>query len=156
SLMSSINRPSTRNAYVVVLDADTPSPLKPESDEEKGPNNADRGKLEELLKMKKPEPVKVKIDLEDIDQRILALPVPARNYVSLMTGKEGMVYLVEAPEILRQPRSQAEALAFGFLLHRFDLKERKLDKMLDGVSGVSISDNGEKLLYRQQGRWMIS
>jgi tricorn protease len=155
SLMSSINRPSTRSVYLVVLDADTPSPLKRESDEEKGPGS-EKSKLEELLKAKKPAaPVKVKIDLEDLDQRVLALPVPARNYISLLAGKEGNLYLVEAPEILRQPRSPAEAAAMGFTLQRFDLKERKLEKMHEGVTNVSLSDNGEKVLYRQGGRWII-
>ena len=34
--MSSIDRPSTRSVYLVVLSKDDPSPLAPESDEEKG------------------------------------------------------------------------------------------------------------------------
>ncbi len=157
SFMSSINRPSTRSVYLVVLDADTPSPLKPESDEEKGPGS-EKSKLAEMMKAaaaKKPEPVKVKIDLEDIDQRVLALPVPTRNYMGMLVGKEGNLYLLEGPEIFRQPRSPEEARAMGFILHRFDLKERKLEKMHEGVTNVSISDNGDKILYRQAGRWII-
>ncbi len=155
SQMSSINRPTTRNVYLVVLDSATPSPLKRENDEEKG--EPEKSKLvEEMMKAaKKPATPDVKVDLEDIDQRVLALPVPTRNYVGLMVGKEGNVYLVEAPEIIRQPRTPAEAMAFGFTLHRFDLKERKLEKLHDGLQSVTISDNGEKLLYRQRGQWTI-
>ena len=39
----------------------------------------------------------MKIDLENIGQRILALPMPARRYVGLAAGKAGVVYAVEGP-----------------------------------------------------------
>src|SRR4030095_12332825 len=42
--MSILNRPVTRNAYVVVVDKDDPSPLAPESDDEKDPKDADKEK----------------------------------------------------------------------------------------------------------------
>ena len=49
--MSSLNHPVTRSAYVAVLRKDLPSPLAPESDEEKNyrsdsaePDNKDKGK----------------------------------------------------------------------------------------------------------------
>ena len=35
----------------------------------------------------------------------------------------------------------------GFLLHRFDLKERKADDFLPGVTGYWVSRDGKKLLY---------
>ena len=40
---------------------------------------------------------KVKIDLEDIDQRILALPMPAANYAGLIAGKAGTIFLRRRP-----------------------------------------------------------
>ena len=38
-------------------------------------------------------PVEVKVDLEKIGDRILALPIPARNYGGISVGKTGVVYL---------------------------------------------------------------
>src|SRR5262249_10832247 len=38
--LSSFNRPTTRNAYLIVLRKDLPSPLAPESDEEKAADDA--------------------------------------------------------------------------------------------------------------------
>jgi tricorn protease len=152
SLMSALNRPSTRNVYLVVLDADTPSPLKRESDEEKGASE-EKGKPDE--KKKATGPVQVKVDLEDIDQRILALPVSARNFLGLAAGKEGTLFLVEGPEVMRMSRLMGPD-GPGLTLHRFDLKERKLDKVMDGISTVTLSANGEKMLYRQQNRWFIA
>jgi hypothetical protein len=40
-------------------------------------------------------PVEVKVDLEKIGDRILALPIPARNYGGIANGKAGVVYLAE-------------------------------------------------------------
>ena len=167
--MSSINRPVTRSVYVVVLKKDLPSPLAPESDEEKpeeakkdGASSAtqDQGKPAEKAKDKdtesakdkeKPkEPVKVTIDFERISQRILALPVPARNYLGLSAGKEGEVFLLEGPPVL--PDDGPASLT----LQKFTLKTRKTDKLLDGLAAFVLSANGEKMLYKQGEQWFIA
>src|SRR5262249_40752363 len=143
--MSSLNPRVTASAYVVVLSKDLPSPLAPESDEEKteaastqppagadAPRPADKEK--EAKPAAEPEPKKkdalpaVKIDLENIDQRILALPIPARHYVGLKEGKSGVLFLVESEQI---PRA---GLPAPLTLHKFDLEKRKVDKFLDGIS----------------------
>ena len=74
--MSGMNRPVTRSVYLVVLDKNQPSPLAPESDEEKDqPADKDKllAKLAEEAKGDKPatQPAVTKIDLPNIDQRIL-------------------------------------------------------------------------------------
>ena len=88
----------------VVLRKDVPSPLAPESDEEKDADEKHGEKTAEkptrAARRKRPtrrpeqardkkEPPTVKIDFDDIDQRILALPIPARNYVGLAAGQGG-------------------------------------------------------------------
>src|SRR5215469_14036285 len=95
--MTSLERPVTRSAYIIVLKKDLPSPLGPESDEEKA-KEADKGGKDEKGdadkdkgkdKSRDEEPANVEIDLEGISQRILALPIPARNYNGLLAGKAG-------------------------------------------------------------------
>jgi tricorn protease len=82
--MSSLNRPVTRSVYVAVLCKDLPSPLAPESDEEK-PRESDDGEKSksaekaEKGKGKEEKPALVRIDFDNVSQRILALPIPARN-----------------------------------------------------------------------------
>ena len=146
----------TRNVYAVVLRKDLPSPLAPESDEEKGePAKAEEAKKAEAKKAEaKKEPPKVAIDLEDIDQRILALPIPARNYRGMETGKTGVLFLMEAPPENARLASGPQ----GRTVYKFDLKTRKTDKLLDGLGFFTVSFNGEKMLYSQvgpQGRWVI-
>jgi len=137
--MMSLNRPVSNNVYITVLRKDLPSPLSPESDEEpEAKSEPAKGDISGKLKP----PPTVKVDFEKIGQRILALPVPARHYFELLPGKEGTVLLEEGSPIdqLRGPGA--------ITVHRFDLKTRKADKLLDNVSAFTISANGEKMLYR--------
>ena len=41
-------------------------------------------------------------------------------------------------------------------IQKFDLKTRKTEKYLEGVSAFVVSFNGEKALYRQGNRWAIT
>ena len=156
--MTSMDRPVTRSVYVVVLRKDLPSPIAPESDDEKAEEKkddksgqaADQSKDKDKDKDKeKKEPVKVTIDFENISQRILALPIPERNYEGLAAGKEGILYVLEGPQV-----DTGEAPT-QLLVQRFDLKTRKTEKLLEGVRDFALSDNGEKMLYRQDEKWFI-
>ncbi len=153
--MSSTDRPVTQSVYVVVLRKDLPSPLAPESDEEKiaavKPDDKKDDKKDDQP-VKKPEPVKTAvIDLENIGQRILPLPMPARHYRALEAGKEGVLFIFETPSTISALTDPATRV-----LHKFDLAKRKADKFLDGISVFMVSYNGEKILYRQGTRWAIS
>ena len=157
--MTSEEHPVTRSVYVAVLRKDLPSPLAPESDEEKpearkdegaGKLGADSDKGKSREGFKKPEPVKVQIDFDGLSQRILALPIPARNYLGLFAGKEGVLYLLEGPLV------DVESGPPQILAQRFDLKARKTEKVLDGITAFDLSFNGEKLLYRQGEHWFIN
>jgi tricorn protease len=154
--MSSTDRPVSRSVYLIVLPKDLSSPLAPESDEEKEPeagksgesaksDGADAGKE----KKEPQEPVTVRIDVENIGQRILALPIPARNYVGLASAKKDILFLLESAPV---PGFGAS----GMTLHKFDLSKRKLEKYLDGLNSFDLSYNGEKMLYRQGERWVIA
>ncbi len=156
--MSAMFRPVTRSIYVAVLRKDLPSPLAPESDEEKPADEKkaeapkpDAPKPVEGAKPADPakpaaKPLDVRIDADGIEQRILALPIPARDYSRLLTGKAGILFIQESPF---GPGPQ--------VLHKWDMKARKLDRVMDGFTGWTLSENGEKLLYRQPaGRWAIA
>jgi tricorn protease len=150
--MSSNEHPVTRSAYVVVLDKDLPSPLAPESDEEKSKETKETKETKEAKETKDSPPVTVKIDPEGIGQRILALPVPARNYADMHPGKSGVVFLSEAPLIVRE--SDFENLKLT--IQRFDLAKRKVEKFLDEANDFAISFDGEKILYRKGDQWAIA
>ena len=175
--MTSLQRPVTRSVYVLVLKKDEASPLAPESDEEKGkeaeksgkdkkdtgqdkPKEKDKSKAKDADKTaekdaekgKEPTPPKVEIDLENIGQRILALPVPPRNYYGLLAGKAGVVFLVEGPTL--------DPIDFddggpSSRIHKFEMKTRKTEQILEGITQFDVSFDGEKMLYARQTQWAI-
>jgi tricorn protease len=148
--MSSFPFQTTRSVYAVVLKATDPSPLSPESDEEK---ISDAKPEAPRPPGAKPEPVVVTIDLDKIGQRIVALPLPARNYQGLVTGRAGTFFLIEAVP----PSGTGTAPQIGGSVHRFDMDKRKAEKILDGVTQFDVSANGEKMLFGQfPGRFTIA
>ena len=144
--MTSYPHRPTRSVYVCVLRKDLPSPLAPESDEEKMTDEKPAEKKPEPSK----EPPKVTIDFDRIGQRILALAIPARNYIGIEAGKANTLYIAELNEPGPTPGPPAATL------HKYDLEKRKLDKVLDGINGFELSANGEKMLYRQGQNWFIA
>jgi tricorn protease len=166
--MSSYPHQPTRSVYVVVLKKTDPSPLAPESDEEKTaedkkPETPPSDKPAEgepkaepataaAQPSPKPEdkkaPPRVTIDFDRISQRILALPIPARNFVAMGAGKTNTIFLFE--------QLPAAPGVTGLTVHKFDMEKRKLDKVLDGVRSFDLSANGEKMLFRQGDGWFIA
>jgi tricorn protease len=175
--LSSINRPITRSAYLMVLRKDQPSPLAPESDEEKSgaddsKQDADKsaktedkveqepGSAEEKAKAQdahaaksvKNEGVVVRIDAENIGQRIVAMPIPPRDYGKLVAGKAGTIFLIED-----SPRPGPDQQN---TLWRFDLTSRKPEKLMEGANDFTVSFDGKKMLYskgrRENKKWFIS
>jgi tricorn protease len=175
--LSSINRPITRSAYLMVLRKDQPSPLAPESDEEKAAADDSKqdtdksskaeekpdqepGSAEEKAKAQdaraaksvKNEGVVVRIDAENISQRIVAMPIPPRDYSKLVPGKAGTIFLIED-----SPRPGPDQLN---TLWRFDLTSRKPEKLMEGANDFAVSFDGKKMLYskgrRDNRKWFIS
>ena len=163
--MSAYAHQPTRSIYVTVLRKDLPSPLAPESDEEKvaeekkpegangGQGDAAKPAVQEAPKpadaaakpAEKKEAPKVNIDFDNIGQRILALPIPNKNFVGLDAGKANQLWVYEFPEG-----------AQGVTIHKFDLEKRKLDKAMENVASFILSANNEKALYRMGPGWFIA
>ncbi|HEX3627873.1 MAG TPA: PDZ domain-containing protein [Verrucomicrobiae bacterium] len=92
----------------------------------------------------------IPIVFENILQRIVSLPIPARNYTGLEAGKEGIVFLGEGPKLVNAPGGDS------FNVYRFDLDKRKTDQILTGVDSFDVSADGEKCLYRKDDTFYIA
>jgi tricorn protease len=137
--MSAFPHQTTRSVYVVVLKKGEASPLAPESDEEKV---AEEKKDEAPKPPPKKEEVKVTIDFDGIGQRILALPIPAKNYVGMGVAKPGIIFIAEG--------SGGGMMGGGpVTIHKFDLEKKKFDKVQENVTAFTLSANGEKMLVGQ-------
>src|SRR4029079_10794165 len=95
--MSSVDRPVTRAVYLAVLSASDPSPLLPETGDEPARAEPQSGGGARPPAAQPPGAAVVRFDAVGIDQRILALPVAAADYASLMPGTPGTVFYTETP-----------------------------------------------------------
>jgi tricorn protease len=145
--MSSIDRPVRRAIYLVVLNASDPSPLLPETGDE--PKPAAEGPPAQP----KPDAAKpsVRIDLNGINQRILAVNIPAGDYSNLTAGAAGTFFYTE-PFVPGSPGP--------LRLQRYQLKERAAAPFLEGsIRSYTISGDRKKLLYgaggEGGGRWGV-
>jgi tricorn protease len=95
----------------------------------------------------------IKLDLEGLSRRIVALPVPAANYVGVQAGPAGVLFLNEAPGTPVKP----QAALFGpAALSRLDLASGKIEPLAKGVNSVTVGPNGETLSYRQRREWFTA
>ncbi|MFN7116248.1 MAG: PDZ domain-containing protein [Saprospiraceae bacterium] len=135
--MSSYNQPVTRGLYCMVLAKNEPSPLAPRSDDEEE-------KKENGKEKKDSTKVEVVIDFDKIDQRIIALDMPLRDYQGLAEGPKDHVFVWESV-----PNQD------GFTLHRYSFKDRKAIEFLKPIQFVTTSHDRKSLLYRSGDTWGI-
>jgi len=106
-------------------------------------------------KKKKPEakPKPTVIDLADIGNRILSLPIPSRNYVSLAVGKTGVLFLAEGSAVGRASEEPGASIR---ALWRFTTEKRQTEEILSGLTAFKISLDGEKLFYARKDSWFLA
>ena len=122
----------TSSLYAVVLEKGKESPFAPESDEEP----TDKKEKEE----KEENGVEVNIDFENLDQRIVSLPVPPRTYSKLEGAVKGkLLYREDIPD---KP---------GYMLHAFDMENEKEEVYLESIRDYEISADGNKMIYATLG-----
>ncbi len=148
--------------YAASLDPEAPALFPPKSDEEKGPGAGEaepektsepgdvKGEEREDPKSKaaKKEETSgappVRIVPEGIVARTVALPgLKAADHRSLAASDEAVFYL-------RSEEGQEDPA-----LWRFDLKERKEEKVVEKVSSFALSADRKKLLYKSGLDWLV-
>jgi tricorn protease len=139
--------PKATRVYLVTLRADLPSPFAPKSDEggKKPDESADeeKGKAGDKEKREAEDVVKnFRIDLAGIENRVVALPTPVANIVTLRAGKQGVYYSTAPVRGLSGPLPGEQSA-----IHVYDLKERKASVLLTGAVNFELSFDGSKLLY---------
>ncbi|NJN17545.1 MAG: protease [Oscillochloris sp.] len=153
--MSSFERPVYRNLYVAVLSAADPSPLAPESDEEeesderqaaeKAPaeHGSDPGEKSGEAGGHKPAAPVMRIDLDGLDQRIVALPLPPGDYFRLQAGDGKLFYMQSGPGRWVDP----DGAPNGNRLQVYDTKTRKSSLFVEQLRNYWLTADGKKLMY---------
>ncbi len=142
----------SRSIYLLTLQKETISPFAKESDEEEPKKDeepakeADKGKKGDK---KEPDAEKkiesLKIDFEDIENRIVDFPIKAGNYHSLGMAKEGELLYIERPYDYRS----------SVTMRKYDIKKRKDNEVVE-MDGYILSADGKKMLFVKSNVWTIS
>ncbi len=92
------------------------------------------------------------VDQPGIENRIVPIPLPAKDYAGLAAGAPG-VLLVHVSE---WPDSPQPGVAPRGTLYRFELsKPKELQKHIEDVDEFSVSADGRHILYRRGHEWAI-
>jgi tricorn protease len=163
--MTSYDHETNFGLYFAVLRKTDPSPLLPESDEDRGVGTGTRrpqpgacagdagpaegGGGEGGQRGPRP-PVTVQIDFDGLQQRIVSVPgVPERQYADLQTGIDGQLFYLEAG---RASAGQGGPGGGGSNeLMRYRLCDRRASTFVAGVAAYEISADRRKLVYRAAG-----
>ncbi len=128
--------PRTENICLIPLRKVIPSPFLPESDEEiEREENGDEEETKE-----------VDIDLEDMDQRIVIVPVPPGYYYNLLAAQDKIFYL---------ERIGFEIEKRKYNLHVYDLKEKEGLVMFKDIDDYALSSDGKFIIYKREKRYGI-
>jgi len=165
--------PKTTRIYVVTLRKDEPSPFPPQSDEveikktpspeaeakgsEKPENKAEaknkteaknntKEKQKENKEPPKEKPKQVRVDLEGIQDRVVALSIEPAVINTYSPAKDFVYYSSTPVQGLSGPLP-GESSA----VHAYDLKERKNKTVIENVKKFALSFDGTKLLYEGEG-----
>jgi len=138
--------------YIATLTADAPSPLAPQSDEGavEAAKPAEPAKPADKDGWKPVAIPPIHIDLAGIENRIVALPIPAAQIDGLELRRDKVFYLTTPPHLIdgRLPGEKAE-------FHVYDMKARKDAVVVEDLDHYSLSANGEKLLYQKGKDWSV-
>ena len=134
--MSAYERPTSYNVYAFILSEDTPSIFKPQSDEETVKSDT-TAKKDADKKDENGDEKTTKIDVQNVNNRIIALPLPAGSY--------------------RLDGSVADLLIYsrGATIGAYDLKKKENKTLIEGARGFQISADGKKMIYSARGNYYI-
>lgn len=123
-------------AYLTILRQDDPNPFPLKTDEE--PDTAKTSLPKEPVAAKAVVPKLLRIDWEQLDRRIISIPIPVGNYQGMIAGPKGSVMIISGP-----------------VISKYTVEDKKLEEMVKGGSQFAVSANGEKLLFRSGSNWRV-
>lgn len=143
--MSNADKQMSSTIYLATLQKETLSPLAKESDEE-GAKKAAKKPMKKGKDKGQKEKIKpaMKIDFQDFERRIIALPIAPGRLLGLQIGKSGEIYYLEF-----NPEKRSS------VLHRYNLKKRKDEVLGGGILDYQLSHDKKKILIRYRRGWAI-
>ncbi len=131
--------------FALALRKDVKQPFPPESDEVTiGGEKDKKGKDKKDKDKKKEKKEYIKIDFDGLSGRVESVPIKATNIDKFSVTKDNLVYMESGAEFYGRDSYQKPNL------HMFILKKRKDTVFVKDISGYAISDDGKKVLVKQE------
>ena len=102
------------------------------------------GEKDDEKKEKKPE--RLRIDLEGIEQRVLAFPVPEGRYGEIAGMPDKALFTIFPVQGTLMDDDDADEAGSG-MLRAYDFKEYRAETLIDEIEWFDLSRNGKKMLY---------
>ncbi len=127
---------------------DKPEPAKDAENKSGEPVKETKDEKDETQEKEetKKEPERTRIDLTNLERRLVVLPPPAGNYTQL-AAVPGKVLFVRLPET--GSTGQKNRLAY------YDLEERKEESVLEDVQSSELTADGKKMLVRRGDQFAL-
>ncbi|MAE70442.1 MAG: peptidase [Gemmatimonadetes bacterium] len=142
--------PHGARPFAIVLQEDAPSPFVPDprpvGDEMRAKEALQRGENGGTDASKEHEATR--IDLEGIDRRVVAFPVPERRYTRIRGGLGKALYTsIPVAGAIEMEFCEIEERPEG-VLHMFDMVEQKEERFAEKISSFDVSTDGRIVVYR--------
>jgi tricorn protease len=100
-------------------------------------------------------PPVTRIDLEEVESRLVPFPVVSGYYSHLTAVSGGFVWLRHPQQgVLGSARAGVEGEAPAPTLEHWSLADRKLTVLAEGVTDLAVSGDGESLVLKQGENWV--
>ncbi|NIT13868.1 MAG: peptidase S41, partial [Candidatus Dadabacteria bacterium] len=137
--------PGSTEIFIITLQKGIKSPFSPSSPES-GEKQEEQTKPKKKNRSRKYTET-VKIDFEDIERRVVKLPVKPGNYKHIQFAG-GRLFYMRAP-VLGDGRSSNHLIVY-------DLKEKKEKVLIKGINDYRLSADGSSYLYRAKKTYGIA
>ena len=144
---SNTDNRASYSVFLAVLDKKTPNPLLKKNDEEgdeaekkdEADKDKDKNKDKDEDKPNKDVKITTTVDLDDLDHRVVALPIASGSLSNLVAGPEGTLYFLK--------RTGRPEPGIGSLV-KFDLKTREEETLAEKLDGFKLSGDRKHFLYQ--------
>ena len=151
SLHFDLNFPRGVRPYLITLRKDLPSPFVPvprapgEKAEDAKKDDKPKGKKGKTAKKEEPKPVA--IDLDGIEHRVVAFPVPLGRYGQIAGLPGGKVLFTIYPVEGTLGRHWSSGDAPKGELEMWDFDKQEKQTLVSGIGGFTLSADGKTMLY---------
>lgn len=145
--------PRGMRPHLVILRNDLPWPFQGKTEITDEPSKDEKVKKKKAEDKEKTQPLR--IDLEGIEDRVVAFPIEEGRYEGIVGMPKGKVLFTTVPVEGALHRDSDGGPSSRATLHMYELAERKHEVWLEGITSFQVSKDRKHLYYRAGRRLRV-